>query len=122
MKPVPTRPNSNRPISRLVYEKPSKASGVKPTSSTPSASTPAPESEREKHWICETCTLENPLTYLCCDACTTERPDNFQVLERRRPAASLPSTPKTWTCHRCTTIMDSQWWTCSSCGTMKLAS
>lgn len=25
-------------------------------------------------WTCAICTLENPAAYLCCDACTTERP------------------------------------------------
>ncbi|KAK8075018.1 WLM-domain-containing protein [Apiospora hydei] len=32
--------------------------------------TPEPTS-----WACEVCTLENPLNYLCCNACGTERPD-----------------------------------------------
>lgn len=26
-------------------------------------------------WSCKVCTLENPLNYLCCDACGTERPE-----------------------------------------------
>lgn len=28
-------------------------------------------------WACEICTLENPLNYLCCDACRTERPEKI---------------------------------------------
>ncbi|KAK8061337.1 WLM domain-containing protein [Apiospora phragmitis] len=36
----------------------------------PSYFTPEPTS-----WDCEICTLENPLNYLCCDACGTERPE-----------------------------------------------
>ncbi|KAK8122179.1 hypothetical protein PG984_010849 [Apiospora sp. TS-2023a] len=36
----------------------------------PSYFTPEPTS-----WACEICTLENPLNYLCCDACGTERPE-----------------------------------------------
>lgn len=27
-------------------------------------------------WTCEICTLENPFSYLCCDACGTERGEN----------------------------------------------
>lgn len=36
----------------------------------PPSFTPEPTS-----WACEVCTLENPLNYLCCDACGTERPE-----------------------------------------------
>lgn len=28
----------------------------------------------DQPWTCPTCTLENPATFLCCDACTAERP------------------------------------------------
>lgn len=28
----------------------------------------------EQPWTCPTCTLENPATFLCCDACAAERP------------------------------------------------
>ncbi|KAI9044151.1 metalloendopeptidase WSS1 [Aspergillus affinis] len=28
----------------------------------------------EQPWACPTCTLENPATFLCCDACAAERP------------------------------------------------
>ena len=126
-KPMTARPNSNRPISRLVLEN---KSTKKPSSFTASTSASIVESATDKYWECPICTCHNPMTYLCCDACTTERPDNFEVLERPRAAsaatASAPpvakTKPSTWTCHRCTTVMDNQWWTCSTCGTLKLSS
>ncbi|KAG5929476.1 hypothetical protein E4U42_005740 [Claviceps africana] len=33
-------------------------------------------------WVCETCTLHNPIQYLCCDACGTER----SLSKRPRPS------------------------------------
>jgi hypothetical protein len=40
-------------------------------------------------WACSTCTLVNPATFLCCDACGSERPQPIQ-----REAASKPSANK----------------------------
>ncbi|EAW08437.1 metalloendopeptidase WSS1 [Aspergillus clavatus NRRL 1] len=37
----------------------------------------------EQPWTCPTCTLENPANFLCCDACTSERP---------RPSATRSSS------------------------------
>jgi hypothetical protein len=86
-------------------------------------------------WECPACTCHNPLSYLSCDACTAERPsEDFlffvesqplrqagtRSFESSPPAAT--SKPKTWTCHRCSTVMEDKWWTCSSCATMKLSS
>lgn len=103
-------------------------------------------------WTCDICTLENPATYLCCDACATERPENsFRSRSYSPPpqSASGSSTPSNrprinqkttsikalssltseaskkpmgWLCHRCGTFMESQWWTCARCGIMKLSS
>ncbi|KAI2725626.1 hypothetical protein CBS147333_1032 [Penicillium roqueforti] len=42
----------------------------------------ADNSSYETPWICPTCTLENPSTFLCCDACAAERP----------PPTNTPST------------------------------
>jgi len=44
-------------------------------------------------WTCPICTLENPPTYLCCDACTTERPgDTFLPQSRSREQPSSRSS------------------------------
>ena len=97
-------------------------------------------------WTCPICTLENLPTYLCCDACTTERPDSSlrpshpqhtapQANNRRAPKASSKAAktvssldavsrtnPLGWVCHRCGMLMDNEWWTCAGCGRMKLSS
>ena len=43
-----------------------------------------PKSNPQEHWPCEVCTLSNPPTFLCCDACGTQR-----------PLSSLTSSPST---------------------------
>ena len=50
---------------------------------TPPEPTPAPAPET---WTCEICTLINPLNFLTCDACGTDRPHLFN-------APSSPSPP-----------------------------
>ena len=103
-------------------------------------------------WTCDICTLVNPSTYLCCDACSTERPTQPSSPEQRpssrqtqtppkkskpltnkksaienlkmieKAAASKPQKPMGWLCHSCGNWMESEWWTCAGCGSMKLAS
>jgi len=100
-------------------------------------------------WTCPICTLSNPPTYLCCDACTTERPSSIRqrtLKSQTAPSSSTPirnaaqpsnkssiqslssldaasrSKPLGWLCHRCGTFMESEWWTCAGCGSMKLSS
>ena len=59
---------------------PSKAPPI-PTSTKPVPTPPRPTNiapskpppPSDGSWTCEICTLVNPSTYLCCDACTTER-------------------------------------------------
>lgn len=51
--------------------------------SVPSSTKPLPAGS----WACDICTLVNPTTYLCCDACGTERPDSS--------FPTLPSTTST---------------------------
>lgn len=113
-----------------------------PTPPTPSNKPPASTSTArppKTTWTCSICTLENPLNYLCCDACGTERSEDVsaRIAVNNDRKASKPTssgrqdrvssgtsrTPAAiWTCHRCHTVMESQWWTCSNCGTMKLSS
>lgn len=76
-------------------------------------------------WTCTICTLHNPIEYLCCDACMTERLESItkQVAQntQRKAAATKPPVPQIqmWTCRQCSTKMQNQWWTCSTCGKMK---
>lgn len=62
--------------------------------STPNQKTP-------KNWSCEICTLSNPPTFLCCDACETERPPSTflpsQATKSSSSSRGLPSHPKTGT-------------------------
>ena len=103
-------------------------------------------------WTCEICTLVNPANYLCCDACSTERPASPSSPAPRlqtfgstqaRPSSvrdsnsrkavkslmsldattsQLPKRPIGWCCHACGNFMESEWWTCARCGTMKQSS
>lgn len=130
--PSGTRPGA-RHVSRLVTESaakrhkpmPSKAVETSKPESThiiPHPTAPAAATE----WTCPICTLDNPVNYLCCDACGTERPPEISkkiaeatiALENSK-AFGASSRAKTWDCRYCTTVMDDKWWTCSSCGKMK---
>lgn len=107
-------------------------------------------------WTCGVCTLVNPASYLCCDACGTERnersaapkqtamidltepdrrPNNpraqqtsatsaakgKQLRQAPSPSSTAPVS-RTWTCHFCGRVRESQWWSCDLCGTIKLSS
>ncbi|OAP63515.1 hypothetical protein AYL99_02742 [Fonsecaea erecta] len=139
---------------------------------TPPLNHPPPQLPRdEETWTCEVCTLINPINYLLCGACETERPEIYaqptpapaggsypppksqantsvprssgsraysahpkppsSVLAPRLGAADniarfeaaakqkAQTNPLGWTCGRCGTWMENQWWTCSVCGRMK---
>ncbi|TEY78710.1 hypothetical protein BOTCAL_0046g00310 [Botryotinia calthae] len=78
-------------------------------------------------WTCTICTLHNPIDFLCCDACTAERPESItkqidRNSQRKAAARPLPPQPQMWTCRWCSTKMENQWWTCSTCGKMKESS
>ena len=96
-------------------------------------------------WTCEICTLHNPSTYLCCDACGTERSGDKPRTKQAQPIGASKSAstrlqptkslsklaslyeeqqkkPVGWLCHSCGNYMENEWWTCSQCGTMKLSS
>ncbi|WPH02501.1 Hypothetical protein R9X50_00536600 [Acrodontium crateriforme] len=80
-------------------------------------------------WTCQICTCINPIRFLACDACATERPQPSTTSSRRQtpnPRLSRWSAPPQnqtenlgWTCARCETFMERQWWTCAVCGLMK---
>lgn len=44
----------------------------------------------EQPWTCPTCTLENPANFLCCDACTAERPLPSNSRSESRPETTTP--------------------------------
>ena len=167
--PAPT----GRPVSRLVAE--AEANAVKKRDRTgtpvhqpqdiPSArsgslsSLPAPDLVQtqsaaarsdSENWVCPVCTLENPMQYLCCDACGLERPssgiDNHSLpvvgsgdaagigdstldgptwANAGQSGEARPSTRSSsigWTCRTCGNFMETKWWTCARCGTMKVSS
>lgn len=134
----PTRQNPDRPVSRLVAESSTKKpKTIPPTRTvipppTPIASKPAAPAVRAPEpaltgWTCPTCTLHNPINFLACDACTSQRPPQItQKLadaERKRLASSKPvSRTKTWICSRCTTETEDNFWSCRSCGDIKKSS
>ncbi|EXJ74204.1 uncharacterized protein A1O5_02498 [Cladophialophora psammophila CBS 110553] len=58
---------------------------------------PAPElPQDEETWICEVCTLINPINYLQCEACETERPAIYSqaISTSHPPAPSASSYPR----------------------------
>ncbi|RDL33275.1 putative WSS1 Protein involved in sister chromatid separation and segregation [Venustampulla echinocandica] len=136
-RPTPAR-QPLKHVSRLVAEPEAKKSKKIPqgNSSVPSAPPPVLISALDPPelaslltgWTCDVCTLHNPLNFLCCDACTTERPPEItkRIAEDERKKVKTVklagSKPATWTCTRCTTAMEDKWWTCSTCGTMKASS
>ncbi|KAL6715940.1 hypothetical protein ACLMJK_006902 [Lecanora helva] len=36
--------------------------------------------------------------------------------------SQMPKKPLAWSCHKCGTYTEAEWWTCAQCGTMKLSS
>ncbi|KAK1036237.1 hypothetical protein LTS16_013942 [Friedmanniomyces endolithicus] len=95
-------------------------------------------------WTCDVCTYINPMQYLACDACATERPQSAMAAASSgtgrsraagrpnaiaaatrtprwaapRPAAAQPERLG-WNCGSCGAWMEHKWWTCSACGLMK---
>jgi hypothetical protein len=134
----PIRQNPNRPPSRLVLEAEKKKPKIvrpKRTEISPVASSsrpvvskdPSPEPHMEG-WTCSICTLHNPITFLACDACTSERPveitNQLAKMKSKPGSSSRPNgvQSEVWTCPKCSTIMGNKWWTCSMCGKMKESS
>jgi hypothetical protein len=138
---APPAKQSSRPMSRLVMEAEAKKSSAKPKRAAtaplpPVARAPTPASNPESPspppvlsgWTCRICTLHNPLDFLCCDACTTERPEELtkRIAEdaRKKVKMNQPTgtKPGSWQCQRCSAIMEDLWWTCAACGKMKESS
>jgi hypothetical protein len=127
----PSVRHSSRPVSRLVSEASSNKTKPKPVfkkeSETfiPPTQKSVPKTQALTGWTCPICTLHNQIEHLACDACTSERPPEIskKIGEAAlKHAAAIQKLSRTWQCHRCSTIMEDQWWTCSSCGNMKQTS
>ncbi|KAL9086163.1 MAG: hypothetical protein Q9165_007228 [Trypethelium subeluteriae] len=99
---VPAARNG-RPVSRLVLEAEASAAKGRHPATTPASeprrslgedsrftrtargpppwdlaqTTPVDASGSLDNWTCQVCTLENPMQYLCCDACGIERPSSL---------------------------------------------
>lgn len=124
---APLSPPVNRPQSSKSATNPaSTIRATKREGPTP-PSKPKPPSVKAS-WTCPICTCNNPIQFLCCDACTVERPaavtkelkdEEFarmnliatQIVRTGSPAA-------VWTC-RCSNVMEAKWWTCNVCGRLK---
>ncbi|KAK3716696.1 hypothetical protein LTR37_006326 [Vermiconidia calcicola] len=87
-----------------------------------------PTAKPPDQWTCDICTCINPLQFLACDACGTERPQRVGVGNRGprpkvEPKATLlmPAESESlgWNCNSCGAFMEHRWWTCSGCGKMK---
>lgn len=126
---IPRQPLGH--VSRLVLESSNKISKPSPrpkdTQNEP-AQGPVYPVPVLTGWTCTICTLHNPIEFLCCDACTTERPESITkqiaLNAQKKASATKPSASQQlmWTCRWCSTKMDNQWWTCSTCGKMKESS
>jgi hypothetical protein len=137
-KAPPIRRPSDRPVSRLVAEHTSKKPKTIPSRGSSSSSMlqsvsppvmassePLPSPRFVSGWTCIVCTLHNPVNFLACDACTSERPPEVtrQIAEAEKKytatSRSISMKSNIWTCSRCSTEMEDKWWTCSTCGRMK---
>jgi DNA-dependent metalloprotease WSS1 len=49
--------------------------------------------DEEDSWTCEICTLINPITYLMCGACETERPERFNPPTKPPPRLTSNTKP-----------------------------
>ncbi|KAK5736123.1 hypothetical protein LTR17_007645 [Elasticomyces elasticus] len=129
-----------------VEEPPRKVQATNRPAQTPTTSLRSPAVEVDisdpfnpDEWTCDVCTCINPIQYLSCDACATERPQgagataqstNRPTTARRTntPALSRTIAPRPapvqnqrlgWNCGFCGAWHEHKWWTCTACGTMK---
>ncbi|KAK1672271.1 WLM domain-containing protein [Colletotrichum godetiae] len=72
----------------------------------PVVSAPVPQPAPQRGWTCGVCTLHNPASFLCCDACGTERGQdpqrqvwtpNAEKRERERQRAAMAVTAESTT-------------------------
>lgn len=65
--------------------------------------TPNPPEVPYSSWACEICTLVNPSTYLCCDACSTERTE-----AKITHSPSKPTRSRTTSCSATSPLINNQ--------------
>ena len=148
---APPIPASTKPTSPAAYNAGLGYGQTPPTSYTQPPPTNS-QARSSDSWTCEICTLVNPSSYLCCDACTAERPplppspvpkpqkagstqafpssirdSNSKkavksLMSLDATTSQLPEKPIGWSCHACGNFMESMWWTCARCGRMKQSS
>lgn len=104
IKPEPeARPNRAPPIPASTKPKPipptthDTGPGYSQDRLTPSPQPPPPKPQAalSDSWTCEICTLVNPSNYLCCDACSTERPSLPPVPKPQNVKVNVGSTQAT---------------------------
>jgi hypothetical protein len=123
--------NASNPFSALLDSNPSDSSKnrsgpahssrlISPANEAPLHPQPTSKKQRvfpasavDKGWICSICTCHNPETFLCCDACSVERPleqlrEHVYGNENRPKDRPYVPAPKTWTCHNCRNKMEEQ--------------
>lgn len=67
---------------------------TKPTSQPDPIDLTSDNASYEKPWTCPTCTLANPSTFLCCDACAAERPRPSNPRSISGPATISDAPPR----------------------------
>lgn len=136
LRPAHEESISKRP--RILNQAPSSTDPTLGANQSSTNSTPTPLIDLSdpfdpNEWACEICTCINPIQFLACDACGTERPvSSKKPVQRPKtatsnlPKRSLPAPQQKeslgWNCGSCGSFMEHRWWTCSACGTMKEAS
>ena len=91
--PPPPIPLSSKPRSSTNNPM-GKAPSESHKDSASSHATTSPSSTYNEAWNCDICTLDNPSTYLCCDACGTERPEPIRQPDAPGPVSQSSSVKK----------------------------
>jgi DNA-dependent metalloprotease WSS1 len=99
-KSTPTSPRSLVEQQRSIEQSlRSTEAGQNPPTFTPPPGPPPKKPKQESsprpipsNWTCDICTLINPMSFLSCDACGTERPDIFNASLSPSPPRHTPSS------------------------------
>ncbi|EAA34780.1 hypothetical protein GE21DRAFT_379 [Neurospora crassa] len=87
-----TSSSSAKPPPIPYHTKPTTRSTVSSSSSPPPSLPAEPFNEPSTGWVCDICTLHNPDTFLCCDACGTERPPQASTTTASDPRKKTTGT------------------------------